>query len=49
LAVPATAVGVSAIGIPATVISTGVGIGAGAAGAAGGSKLVELAGGDENA
>jgi hypothetical protein len=49
LAVPATAVGVSAIGIPATVIGTGVGIGAGAAGAAGGSKLVELVGGDENA
>jgi hypothetical protein len=37
------------MGIPTTVIGMGVGIGAGAAGAAGGSKLVELAGGDENA
>lgn len=49
LAIPATAAGVATVGLPATAIGMGAGIGAGAAGSAGGSKLVELAGGDENA
>lgn len=49
LAVPATAVGIATVGLPATAVGTGVGIGAGTAGSVGGSKLVKLAGGDENA
>lgn len=49
LAVPATAVGIATVGVPATAVGMGVGIGAGAAGSAGGSKLIELVGGDKNA
>lgn len=49
LTVPATAAGIATVGLPATVAGMGVGIGAGAVGSAGGSKLIELVGGDENA
>lgn len=49
VAIPATAAGVATVGVVPTLVGMGVGIGAGAAGSAGGSKLVELAGGDKNA
>ena len=49
VAIPATAAGVATIGVVPTLVGMGVGIGAGAVGSAGGSKLIELAGGDENA
>lgn len=49
VAIPATAAGVATVGVVPTLVGMGVGVGAGAAGSAGGSKLIELIGGDENA
>ena len=49
IAIPATAAGVATVGVVPTLVGMGAGMGAGIAADVGGSKLVELAGGDENA
>lgn len=49
VAVPATAAGVATVGVVPTLVGMGTGMGAGIAADVGGSKLVELVGGDENA
>ena len=49
IAIPATAAGVATMGVVPTLVGMGAGIGVGTAADAGGTKLVELAGGDENA
>lgn len=49
VAIPATAAGVATVGVVPTLVGMGAGMGAGIAADVGGSKLVELVGGDENA
>lgn len=49
IAIPATAVGVATVGTVPTLIGMGTGMGVGTAADVGGSKLVELVGGDKNA
>ena len=49
VAIPATAAGVATVGVVPTLVGIGAGMGAGIAADVGGSKLVELAGGDGNA
>lgn len=49
VAIPATAAGVATVGVVPTLVGMGAGMGVGTAADVGGAKLVELAGGDENA